>query len=498
MVVERSAPPAVANPETERKAIIDIGSNSIRLVVYQGRGRAPLILFNEKVMAGLGRNLAETGEIDQAAMKRAISALVRFRAILADMRVDAVQTVATAAVRDAANGGELLAALEEIGLTAELLSGEQEAKMAAFGTIAGIPQADGVVGDLGGGSLELVRVHQGEARQRASFKLGVLRLGAIRAKGPGALGRLLAHAMAESGWADPERGLPLYLVGGSWRALARFHMHQTDWPLPVVHQYTMAPDVPASLVRTLSHLDPKGLREMSGISASRATNLLDAAMLLSSLVRRLDPSELVVSSYGLREGLLYAALPEEIRMMDPLICAAREEGARQGRFPAHGDLVAGWIAPLFAGEAPAEARLRHAAALLADVGWRAHPDLRAERGLDVAMRGNWVGIDARGRAMIGHALWVSFGGAGIDATVQRLCVPADIALAERWGFALRLAQRLSGGAAASLETTRVAIEGEDLVLSLGEGDRALFGEVVDRRLKRLASVLGLRPVIKDL
>ncbi|MFW2831074.1 Ppx/GppA family phosphatase [Sphingomonas sp. ID0503] len=483
---------AAANPEGDRMAIIDIGSNSIRLVVYQGTGRAPLILFNEKVMAGLGRGMAETGRLDPEAVLRAESALTRFHAILIDMGVARVRTVATAAARDAANGQEFLDRVARIGLEVELLSGEQEAQMAALGTFAGIPDADGIVGDLGGGSLELVRVSKGQVRDRVSFPLGVLRIAAIRAKGRGALTRRLTNLMARSGWGKPDKGLPLYLVGGSWRAVARFHMYQADWPLPIVHQYTMPAGAAQTLVRTLSHLDPKKLREVPGISSTRAANLLDAASLLSALVGRLQSSELIVSSYGVREGLLYDLLSPEVRATDPLICAAREEGARQGRFPEHGDLVADWIAPMFTAEGPADARLRHAVALLADVGWRAHPDLRAERGLDIALRGNWVGVDARGRAMMGHALWVSFGGTGVDPIVVRLCTPADLAQAERWGNALRVAQRLSGGSAPTLQASAVVVQGDTLELRLQPDHATLYGEVVERRHKRLAQSLGLR------
>jgi exopolyphosphatase/guanosine-5'-triphosphate,3'-diphosphate pyrophosphatase len=485
-------PPLVANPVSDRMAIIDIGSNSIRLVVYQGRGRAPLVLFNEKVMAGLGRGLAETGKLNPDAAKRGIAALARFRDILVDMRVDHIQTVATAAARDASNGPAFLEKVEALGLSVELLSGEREAQMAAYGILAGMPDADGIVGDLGGGSLELVRLGGGAVRQRASFPLGVLRLGAIRAKGYGVLTRQLRRSMDKSGWSNPDRRLPLYLVGGSWRALARFHMFHTEWPLPIVHQYRMPPEAAASLVRTLAHLDPKRLRATPGLSSTRAANLLDAAALLSALVRRVDPSELVISAYGVREGLLYEALSPDVRATDPLICAAREEGARQGRFAEHGDLVAQWIEPLFAGEGPADRRLRHTAALLADVAWRAHPDLRAERALDIALHGNWVGIDARGRAMVGHALWVSFGGNGVDSVVARLTAPEDIARAERWGHGLRLAQRLSGGTAPSLKDSSVAIEGDLLPLRLPAAHTTLYGEIVERRHRRLAQALGLR------
>lgn len=479
-----------------RVGIIDIGSNSIRLVIYDGPARIPSILFNEKIMAGLGRGLATDGALDAEAIERAVAALARFSLLAEQMGVASLRTVATAAVRDASNGAHFLARLHDIGLEVELLSGEDEAAMAGYGVLAAIPQADGIVGDLGGGSLELVRLSGGEVLERASFPLGVLRLAALHEKGRGAIDRAVDQALQKAGWSDIPIGLPFYLVGGSWRALARLDMHLTDYPLPIVHHYRMAAEEAQRLVRALAQIEVKRMREIVGLSTSRVPTLPVAAALLAALVRRLKSSGMVVSAYGLREGLLHQSLPEDVRVQDPLICAAREEGVRQGRFAEHGDLLDRWIAPLFVDEDSEDRRLRHAACLLADVGWRAHPEFRAERGLDTALHGNWVGIDARGRAMIGRALYTSFGGRGALEIIDRLCSAEESAQADRWGLAMRLGQRLSGGVAEALAASRLSLEADAVVLHLDPEDEALFGEAVDRRLKALATAFGLRPVVE--
>ncbi|MDB5706528.1 MAG: exopolyphosphatase, partial [Sphingomonas bacterium] len=367
---------AAAEPRT---GIIDIGSNSIRLVVYQGPERLPAILFNEKVMAGLGRGLAETGAIAEEALDVATEALARFAAVAREMEVTRLRTVATAAVRDASNGRRLLETARELGLEVEVLSGEQEALAAGEGVLSAIPDADGIVGDLGGGSLELVRVCGGKVLDRVSFPLGVFRIGAIRAKGPGALERQLFKALMGAGWAGRGEGLPLYLVGGSWRALARLDMHLNSYPLPVIHQYSMGLPAIARMGRTISHVPKSWLRAIPGLSSGRATTLGDAAALLAALLKHLQADTTIVSAFGLREGLLYGALDEAMRAEDPLIVAARDEGQRHGRFAEHGDLLDRWIAPLFTGDSPGQARLRLMACLLADVGWRANPEFRAER-----------------------------------------------------------------------------------------------------------------------
>jgi exopolyphosphatase/guanosine-5'-triphosphate,3'-diphosphate pyrophosphatase len=495
--LRRSAETPAAGAAVDRPtAIIDIGSNSIRLVIYEGQGRIPSILFNEKIMAGLGRGLAKTGLLDAQASARTVAALARFRALARDMGVDAPRTVATAAVRDARNGAAFLDQLAGIGLAVELLPGTEEASLAAHGVLAAIPEADGVVGDLGGGSLELARVAGGDVvGGGVSVPFGVLRLGAMKLAKARDLDRALDKALAKGGWKGAPVHKPFYLVGGSWRALARLDMALTEFPLPIVHHYAMPPTEAQRLVRALAQLDPKRVRGVAGISSSRVGGLVPSAALLAALVRRLQPSTLIVSAYGLREGLLHRSLAPDLRALDPLIEAAREEGVRQGRFPEHGDLLDRWLAPLFAGEEPALARLRHTACLLADVGWRAHPEFRAERGLDTALHGNWVGIDAVGRAMLGQALFTHFGGEGVPAIVPRLLGAEACARAMRWGLAMRLGQRLSGGVAGPLRTSRLGLDPATVTLALSGEDGALYGEAVERRHKALAEALGRKAVV---
>ncbi|HWK35365.1 MAG TPA: Ppx/GppA family phosphatase [Sphingomonas sp.] len=490
-----SAVPGYDHPA--RTGIIDIGSNSIRLVVYEGPQRLPAVLFNEKVMAGLGRALPDTGAIDAQAMAAARSALARFAWLAREMRVTELRTVATAAVRDASNGGELLAEAVALGLDVELLSGEDEAFASGMGVLSAFPEADGIVGDLGGGSLELVRIVAGAITDRISFPLGVLRLAAIRAKGKGAMERRVAKLVRDAGWQGRGKDLPFYLVGGSWRALARLDMHLTGYPLPVIHGYSMTADELSRLTRTLAHIDRSKLKAITNLSSARLPTLNDAAALLVTLLHQLDSTVTIASSFGLREGLLFTRLSQTARREDPLISAARDEGQRIGRFAEHGDLLDAWIAPLFAAEGADLARLRHAACLLADVGWRANPEFRAERGVDIALHGNWVGIDARGRGMIAQALFTCLGG-GTESPdpVGRLAPHDELALAARWGLAIRLGQRLSGGIAAPLERTRLAIDAGELHLIAPAADAGLYGEAVERRHKALAGAFSLAEGLK--
>ena len=484
-------------PSMPRRGIIDIGSNSVRLVVYQGHPRIPAILFNEKVMAGLGRELGTTGAISDQSIVLAKTALARFATIARAMELEDTRTVATAAVRDASNGNAIIECCNQLGLSVEILSGEDEARAAGYGVLSAIPDADGIVGDLGGGSLELVRVKGGCIEHSASFPLGVLRIGAMREKRGKVLDRHVATMLHDAGWSGQGKALPLYLVGGSWRALARLDMNLNHYPLPIIHHYAMTPATIDRLGRTIAHLSKARIKGVGGLSSLRASTLGDATALLSILLRQLGCNATIASAFGLREGLLFASLGDDDKSLDPLIIAAREEGRALGRFSEHGDLLNRWIAPLFAQEPPEHARLRHAACLLADVAWRANPEFRAERGVEAALHGNWVSIDASERAMLAQALHASLGGSGIagDPVAQL----ADRDLLERatvWGLAIRLGQRLSGGLALPLKLTTVSLEAGNLIVGLTKGNEALYGDSVERRHNALAAVLGHKPEVR--
>jgi exopolyphosphatase/guanosine-5'-triphosphate,3'-diphosphate pyrophosphatase len=245
------------------------------------------------------------------------------------------------------------------------------------------------------------------------------------------------------------------------------------------------------LQTAITALGKEDAKKLPSLSVSRMSTLPHANLLLNILIAELNPSELVVSSFGIREGLLYSDLVPDVRAQDPLIEAAREAGGGLGRFTEHGDLLDEWIAPIF-DDFPDLARLRLAACLLADVAWQAHPEFRAERGVDMALHGNWVGIDGPGRVMVAQALFSNFGGGGSfgDMDVARLCTKEELRRASLWGLAMRLGQRLSGGVAASLEASRLVLADNVLRLELDRSNEALFGEAVERRLKHLGNALG--------
>ncbi|KTE17134.1 Ppx/GppA family phosphatase [Sphingopyxis sp. H115] len=477
-----------------RSAVIDIGSNSVRIVVYEGPARAPAVIFNEKVAAGLGRGLAIDGRIAEEDAERGLTALRRYALLARHMEVKDLQCVATAAVRDAANGPDFIAAAAEAGLKIRLLSGEEEAEAAGYGVLAAIPDARGIAVDLGGGSLELAEVADGKVGRCASFPLGVLRLPALRKDGQQAFERAIRKLLRDAGWPGGLTGLPLYLVGGSWRALSRLDLELTNDPLAVLDQHTLPRTALRRLVRATKRLTFEQLRAIPGMASNRAAALPDAAALLAALANIIDVPEMTVSSSGLREGLLYQALDFETRAQDPLIVAAEFEGRRLARFAPHGRAITEWIAPLFTGEATADSRVRLAASLLSDVAWSANPDFRAERGTEIGLHGNWRGIDIPGRILLARALHAGFGGADSDFPAMGDLVSADrLARARQWGLAIRLAQRLTGGVEAPLKGSGIALVNGKLQLRLARGWHHLAGESVERRLRALAQALDAKP-----
>lgn len=475
-----------------RQAVIDIGSNTVRLVVYAGLPRAPMPIYNEKSRVALGACLVGDGVIGEATMKKALAALARFETLARSMKVDTLRVVATAATREAKNGHKLVEGAAALGIRVDVLDGETEATAAGLGILSDNPHANGYVGDLGGGSLELIRIADGKLGERVSLPLGTLRHETLKDKSTKQITQMLQADIAEIKGKDGfpiETGLPFYMIGGSWRTFSRLHMHDVGYPLTILSNYQIPPDAPTRLLPLVN--DTAALAQTRVVASARMAALPGATALLAAVVRLLQPSQLVTSIYGLREGLLFDQLSEVERMQDPLIAATRFEGERLARFPFHGDALAEWIAPVFAGQSEGDARLCRAACLLSDSVWNVNPEYRADHALDLALDGSWPGVGASDRAIIAAALWtVHAGKRALPEMLAGLAKPGQLAQAVIWGLAIRLAQRLDGGTGGALADSR--IEGDENVLKLRLSRQAvrLRSNSVQRRLQALGEALG--------
>jgi exopolyphosphatase/guanosine-5'-triphosphate,3'-diphosphate pyrophosphatase len=405
------------------------------------------------------------------------------------MRLKKLHTVATAAVRDAENGNAFLKAVTEIGLRPRLLSGSEEAQLSGLGVISAIPDAKGVVADLGGGSLELIGVARGGAGDGVSLPLGVLRVGISPRRED--LAAAIKSGIKGSQLRDAGKNSSLYLVGGSFRALALLDMKTQAHPLPIVHHHRIDPARLPDLRAIIATLSTEELKQLTGISSGRLPTLPAAVTILEAMIETLSPRRVITSAFGIREGLLYGDLDQATRDEDPLLASALEIGDRLGRFGDHGAALDQWMDPLFPNDSPEMKRYRLAACLLGDIAWNAHPDYRAERAVDLAIHGNWVGIDANGRAVLGRALCSAFGGdGGFSPELLTLLRPGEDERVSAWGRAIRLAQRLSGGTEALLRKTRIGLEPGRVVLTIPTKHHQLFADSVDRRLHLLARALG--------
>jgi exopolyphosphatase/guanosine-5'-triphosphate,3'-diphosphate pyrophosphatase len=483
----------------DRRAVIDIGSNTVRLVVYDGPQRAPRTMWNEKVVARLGRDLASTGRIPEEASSLALAGLARFALLVEELGVRDVQTVATAAAREAQNGAEFLERVRALGLEPRLLSGEDEAIAAAYGVIGAFPEARGVVADLGGGSLELVAVEGGECHDGASLPLGTLRLPALRAKKAAGFKRAVGKALQTAGWAAAQRG-PLYMVGGTWRALAAYAMRAADYPLTDPHGYRLDTGDAMRIARRIARTTPVKLAEIDGIGAMRAESLPDAAAMLQVVLAELEPDGLVFSSWGLREGLLYQRLESLERAKDPLLVAVADFAAPMKSAITDAALVSAWVVDIAKGTVDGSGaeneRLRLAGALLSLALHRVEPNFRMSQALEWALDKRWVGLDARGRAMIAAMLLGSCNKTGWPQRVEALASEADLWEAMGWGLAMRLARRMGATTRVSLTTSALERGETTLTLHLHESRAALAGEGTMRDLAALAGWLGLTPELR--
>ncbi len=476
----------------ERVGVVDVGSNSVRLVVFDGAARSPAYFYNEKVMAGLGQGLAQTGRLNPQGRIRALDALKRFAALAKGMNLPPLTCVATAAVREAEDGPEFQAQVErETGLKLWVIDGQEEARLSAQGVLLGWPEAEGLVCDIGGNSMELAEVSGGKVGRRITSPLGPFRLQQVPGgkKGVAAYIRETVEKLAAEIGTGHDR---IYLVGGSWRAIARLDMERRNYPMTVLHEYRMGPQSVLQTVNWIAENDIAVLRARTGTSAARMDLVPLASQVLRQLVLTFHPKEIDVSSYGIREGLLYEQMPERLRMRDPLIEACRYAERTMARMPGFGKKLYAFILPLFRSASEERLRMVKAACLLHDTTWRAHPDYRAEVCFDNATRANLGGLSHQERVFLGLALLHRYKNSRAGSRLEPLFTLLNehqIKEAEVLGKAMRF------GAMFAVKSPEEAGElvwrpkKKVLELRLNARSEALFGEVAQARFKSLADAL---------
>jgi exopolyphosphatase/guanosine-5'-triphosphate,3'-diphosphate pyrophosphatase len=484
-------------------AVIDIGSNSVRLVIYEGLTRAPTPIFNEKVLAGLGREVQTTGLLAPVAIDTALETLKRFRALCDTLHVRKIWAIATAACRDARNGRAFIAEAARICRTPiKILSGKREAHLTALGIISGIHKPDGVVGDLGGGSLELIDVHGSRVRGGLTLPLGGLALQDIAGRSLKKAEKIVEESFEDLDMLHDGEGRTFYAVGGTWRALARLHMWQTGYPFHVMHNYRISAREALEFSRLVHRVDTETLSKIEVVNSARRPLLAYAAVVMENLVRTIRPKQVIFSVLGVREGLLYSLLKPSERARDPLISAAADLNVLRSRSPHHGEELIDWTDRFMASsgieETAEERRLRHAACLLADIGWRAHPDYRGEQSMNIIAHGAFVAVDHPGRAYLALSVYYRHAGLSEDDLSPRLRELATTRMLDRarvLGAAMRVAYIVTTGQGGVLPKTPMKVRRGKLVLTLPGKYAPLGSDRLFNRLRQLARLVGREAVI---
>lgn len=498
--------------------VLDIGSNSVRLVGYSGSARTPLPIYNERAFCRLGEAVSARGRIEGEPYDLAIMTLHRFRAIAERLGIGNLVAFATAAVRDATNRASFIAEAEAIlGHKIKVLSGEEEAAYSADGVMLAIPGADGIVADLGGGSLELARVYQNKTHEWATLPLGVLALQQASMNDHQVMGEMIAKSLSGLDWLAQGRALPLYVVGGTWRNLAKVHMYHQQYALGVLHHYATATAQMRDFAKTMSNMgnmndlsdDEASL--LTASSSNRRAALPIAALVLDHLIAATDPGSVIVSANAVREGVLYSMLEKKYRKLDPLLLACEEMAERLCKAAPYGHELAQWTCHLFKHaaadfvDARQLNRLRQAGCLIGDLAWASHPNFRAAAVSQAVLTAPFSGIDHPGRVFLARALAyrhevkdvVKNETRDTQSDFGRLDLsPNDDRLARALGLSMRLAHSLSASLPGALPLMRLKAGRTRLRLKIDPSHAKLRGPIIDKRLRALADMLGLKAEIK--
>ena len=473
--------------------IVDIGSNSVRLVVYESENRTAATVQNEKSICGIGRDMVSTGRLHAEGCAEALEALARFRLIADGLGVAIREAVATAAARDASNGAEFIARAEKAwGSPIRVLAGEDEARIAAEGVIAGIPDADGLAADLGGGSLDMVGVRGGKTGRAHTLPFGPLRL-MDRSKGDPDKARDIVDKGLKS--LPDLDAAALYAVGGIWRSFARVDMEEHNYPLHVLQQYVIPRGRALRLCRLLAGLSKDSIRKIKVVSKRRAESLPYGAVVLERLIEAGGIKDVVISAYGLREGLLYSRLSPAERAKDPLVEFARAANDRLARVPAHAAEMFDWTRILFDGENREMERVREASAFFSDIGWRRHPDDRPIGAFSQVLTAPFAGADHRARALIAVSVFHRYSGDEDfpgEFALAGLLDKDDEKRARILGLAWRFAFSLTATASGELANYKLRVTPAKVILEVPKKREAIAGEPVQKRLGELADAMDRR------
>lgn len=467
--------------------IIDIGSNSVRMVVYHALKRVPLPVFTEKYMCALGRGLARTGRLNPEGVKTAKIAMARFVLMAERLELSSLDILATAAVRDAEDGKKFVSELQkEFSIDIKIISGEREAELAAKGIVASINEPLGISADLGGGSMELASIERSQIGLTTTLKLGTLRLLDASEGKPKAMEDIIKRELKAVPWLKNAHPNCLYGIGGGFRTLAKVHMRKTQYPLNIVHEYVMSRRAISQLIDKLVDMKPDEIAKLPGVSQKRATTMIPTALVLQELLDLSGTPEVMFSVSGIREGFFYDLLGTKLQQEDALTASAADLAALIGRGGKYAQELYDWMQPMFANEPIGWRRLRFALCTLSELAWAIDPNFRAEWAYHRIIQSSLKGLDHKERLMLALALyhryqtkWRS------EKDEMKLLDDRERLWARCVGLSANLAFQLSGGKAGNLHHADIKLADGRVQLSLDKEASPLRTETVEKRLDGL-------------
>ncbi|MGO9684809.1 MAG: exopolyphosphatase, partial [Beijerinckiaceae bacterium] len=374
----------------------------------------------------------------------------------------------------------------------------------ALGVVSSIHRADGVVGDLGGGSLELTEVKGGQAGYGLTLPLGGLSLMDLSERSPKKAARIVRETLSKVKLLSGLDGRTFYAVGGTWRALARLHMRQRQYPMSVMHNYVIPSRDALEFARLVERIDADALLSIESVSSARRPLLAYGAVVLEEIIRKANPKEIVISALGVREGLLFSELPPATQIEDPLIVSAREFNRLRSRAPEHAEELFDWTSRLMASthleEEAEDRRLRRAACLLSDISWRAHPDYRGAQAYDLVSNAAFIGVDHPSRAFLAlAAAYRHLSNEDFVTPQSRSLVTArQLDRARILGAAMRVAYNISAAMPGVLPRAPMICDKGRVVLTLPADLAALSSERLQSRIRQFARLIGGDPEIRAL
>ncbi|NDJ52401.1 MAG: Ppx/GppA family phosphatase [Chloroflexi bacterium] len=465
--------------QSRRTAIIDLGSNTTRLIVMKGIGGYIYQLSDEvREVVRLRKGMTSEG-LSPEAIERALLTLRLFKRFCEATRVDTVIATATSAVRDAPNGPAFIDQVyQEIGLGLRILDGEQEAYYEMIGALNEVPLQDGYIMGIGGGSMQISQVQSRRMKACTSLPIGTIALTERFVQGDPIKKRELRdlqngidQQLDQISWLKPNGPGVLVGTGGTIRNLAKIAIAQLDYPLNTLHGYDLSRASIAHSIELFKSLPLEKRKAIRGLNRDRADIILPGAMVVHSVMERLDMSAIRISVNGLREGLFFEQFWRDLP--SPVIDDVRGFGvlnmARTYHYEkAHADHVRYLSSRMFDdlqalhGYGPDERELLEAAAILHDVGVLVNFSDHHKHSESLIINSGIPGFSARETAIVALLTRYHRKGTPDTSSYHAVLRPEDDRLVWQLAALLRLAEKLERGRSQAVRGVEMRYDDDSL------------------------------------